>query len=250
MRIDLVNSVAAKVNGYQALRPAKGYDYESVRQRLIFEKLTQGVQYVFNNAVEGDIAEFGTATGFSARTISIAMSVYRQMYRGFMEKHGIGQKNLYLFDSFQGLPRPHSSLDLESPNVASGRWQEGTFQGLNKEELLALCSSAYDADKISIIEGWYSSSLDKIPTETKFAMVHLDCDLYSSTIEVLDYLFSRAHISDGCCLFFDDWNCNRSSPRFGQRRAWREAVEKYKIDYSDGGDYAIIGHKFTVHLGC
>jgi hypothetical protein len=36
------------------------------RRCLIYEALNQGVQYVLNNGVDGDIAEFGTATGFSA----------------------------------------------------------------------------------------------------------------------------------------------------------------------------------------
>jgi hypothetical protein len=78
-------------------------------------------------------------------------------------------------------------------------------------------------------------------------MVHLDCDLYSSTVEVLDHLFTRGHVAEGAVLFFDDWNCNRSSPQFGQRRAWRETCEKHRVEYSDGGDYAVLGHKFLVH---
>ena len=78
-------------------------------------------------------------------------------------------------------------------------------------------------------------------------MVHLDCDLYSSTSEVLEQLFSRKLLAEGSVVCFDDWNCNRSSPRFGQRRAWREAVEKYGVGYSDCGDYAVLGHKFIVH---
>src|SRR5690349_3134342 len=80
-----------------------------------------------------------------------------------------------------------------------------------------------------------------------FEIVRLDCGLYRSTSDVLVQLFSREMLADGCMLFFDDWNCNRSSPRFGQRRAWTEAVEKYGIDFSDCGDYAVLGHKFIVH---
>ena len=248
MRIDAINTVASTVNRHQVLRQSKGYDYKNTRQRQIFESLTQGVQYVFNNAVEGDIAEFGTASGFSALTIAHAMTIFRSMYSRYLQLHDVAPKSLHLFDSFQGLPRPDSPVDLQSPNVASGRWKEGTFRALDKDELFALCSAAYDRDKIKIVEGWYSASLRTIPAEARFAMVHLDCDLYSSTAEVLDHLFAHHHLSDGCCLFFDDWNCNRSSPRFGQRKAWREAVEKYRIEYSDGGDYALIGHKFTVHV--
>ena len=248
MRTELINSVASAVNSFQVLRQSKGYDYGTIRRRQIFESLTQGVQYVFNNAVEGDIAEFGTASGFSALTIAHAMTYYGKMYAPFLHKHGVGPKNLVLFDSFQGLPRPDNPVDLQSPNVESGRWKEGTFAALDKEELTALCSSAYDRDKIRIVAGWYAATVPSISADTRFAMVHLDCDLYSSTVEVLDHLFKRHHLADGCRLFFDDWNCNRSSPRFGQRRAWREVVERYGVEYSDGGDYAVLGHKFTVHI--
>ena len=248
MRADVINAVASRVNGYQVFRQSKGYDYKNTRQRQIFESLTQGVQYVFNNAVEGDIAEFGTASGFSGLTIAHAMTIYRNMYSGYLQQHGVGPKLLHLFDSFQGLPRPDSPVDLQSPNVTSGRWREGTFAVLDKEELMALCASAYDRDKIRVVAGWYAETVGGISADTKFAMVHLDCDLYSSTVEVLDHLCKRHHLADGCKLFFDVWNCNRSSPRFGQRRAWREVVERYGIEYSDGGDYAVLGHRFTVHL--
>jgi len=247
MRVELINSVAARVENFRVLRP-KGYEYDTARHRDIFEKLTQGVQYVFNNAVEGDIAEFGTASGFTARIIARAMPFYQEMYAKFLQQHGVGPKLLYLFDSFQGLPPPDSPVDQASPNVTSGRWKQGTFHALNQEELLALCASAYDRDKIRIVEGWYSESLKRISPGTKFAMLHVDCDLYSSTADVLDYVFGKGHVADGACIFFDDWNCNRSSPRFGQRRAWREAVDKYKIEYSDCGDYGVISHKFIVHM--
>jgi hypothetical protein len=198
--------------------------------------------------VEGDVAEFGTASGFSALTIAHAMAIFGNMYNNSLKLYGVGPKSLHLFDSFQGLPRPSSPVDLQSPNVTSGRWKAGAFQVLRKDELFALCSAAYNRDKIRIVEGWYSVSLQTIPADVRFAMVHLDCDLYSSTFEVLDHLLAHLHLSDGCRLFFDDWDNNRSSPRFGQRKAWRDAVEKYRIEYSDGGDYAVTGHKFTVHV--
>src|SRR6185295_15487973 len=72
VRTNLLDAIAKQVNGYH-LRPELDYDYEYVRKRLIFETLTQGVQYVCNNAVEGDIAEFGTASGFSSYTMARAL---------------------------------------------------------------------------------------------------------------------------------------------------------------------------------
>jgi len=35
-------------------------------------------------------------------------------------------------------------------------------------------------------------------------------------------------IADSCHLFFEDWNCNYGSNALGERRAWRECVERYK----------------------
>ena len=247
MRTNLLDAIAKQVNGYH-LRPELDYDYEYVRKRLIFETLTQGVQYVCNNAVEGDIAEFGTASGFSSYTMARALSFYQQMYQEFIARQGLPPKALYLFDSFEGLPSPADPVDTTSPNVRTGRWKQGDFTGLTQVELHALCSSAYDPDRIQTVAGWYKDSLPTLAPAVKFALVHLDCDLYSSTSEVLGHLFSRNLLADGSMLFFDDWNCNRASPRFGQRRAWRETVEKYGINFSDCGDYAVLGHKFIVHV--
>jgi hypothetical protein len=170
MRIELLNSVAAQVNSYQSLRPSKGYDYQSYRKRQIFERLTQGVHYVYNNAVEGDIVEFGTSSGFSSLTIAHAMRIYSETYPIRLASHRIGSKTLHLYDSFRGLPNPDDPIDAQSPNVASGMWKEGTFGGLNKDELFALCAQAYDRNRINVVEGFYSTTLAGIASDTRFAM--------------------------------------------------------------------------------
>ena len=242
MRTELINEVAAHVCAFE-----KHYEPLRARRRLIYEGLSQGVQYVLNNGVDGDIAEFGTATGFSAYTIARGMAVYRQAYAKRIAQFGMRPKTLHLFDSFQGLPRPDDAVDLDSPYVQAGVWQEGTYKALTEEELTALCASAYDADKVLTYGGWFADTLPRLRPETRFAMLHLDCDLYKSSIEVLDHVFSGNRIADGCVVFFDDWNTNRCSPLLGQRRAWRETVEKHGVKFSDCGDYAVLGHKFVVH---
>ena len=87
-----------------------------------------------------------------------------------------------------------------------------------------------------------------ISIDTKFAIIHIDCDLYESTMDVLDYLFENKHLLDGCMIFFDDWNCGNASPHLGERRAWSEITKKYNVNYSDCGEYSCAGHKFIVHL--
>ncbi len=246
MRLEKLKGVTDEVDGF-CTRPPAGYDYLRIRRRRIFEALTEGVYYVFNNPVEGHVAEFGTCTGFSSYTIARAMSTYRKLCDERMRKSGQPEKKLHLFDSFEGLPRADSATDLASPNVKAGVWSEGAYKGLTAPELAELCATAYPAEHIHVLAGWYSQTLAAMPADVKYAMVHLDCDLYSSTHEVLDHLCSGRHLADGCVIFFDDWNCNHSSPRFGQRKVWGEMVEKHHLAYSDCGDYATLGHKFIVH---
>ena len=245
LRTELLDKVVQRVDRLQSQQQ---FDYGAVRYRLILEALTLGVQYVYNNAVEGDIAEFGTGSGFSSFIIARAMAAYHELLAVHLQRHGMSEgKTLHLFDSFRGLPKPEDPIDLGSPYVQAGRWQEGTFAGLTEDEVGALCASAYDRKRILVYAGWFKDSLKTLSPKTRFAMVHLDCDLHSSTFEVLDFLFSRRLLAEGAALFFDDWNCNRSSPRFGQRRAWSDVTRKRRVEFSDCGDYAVLGHKFIVH---
>ena len=52
------------------------------------------------------------------------------------------------------------------------------------------------------------------------ALLHLDCDLYESTREALEY--ASPALQDGAMLMFDDWFHYRANPRKGQARAFSE----------------------------
>jgi hypothetical protein len=200
-------------------------------------KLVLGVEYIYGCLVDGDVAEFGTASGGSASIIAKAMKR--------MDK--TGQKNFYLFDSFKGLPKSDLEADKNSPMVKSGDWAEGVFSWLNAEELKKKISKYLPVEKIKIYEGWFSDTLRQLPTETKFAMIHIDSDLYSSAIDILDYIFNHGIVQDGTIIFFDDYNGNHASPHYGERKAWNEVVAKYSVEYSDAGDYGSGSKKFIIH---
>ena len=98
-----------------------------------------------------------------------------------------------------------------------------------------------------IYEGWFSKTISKFPAGTRLGLLHVDCDLYESAKDVLDYVFSRQMVAEGAINLFDDWNCNRAEPGCGERRAWSEAVARFSVDYSPGGPYGWGGTKFIVH---
>jgi hypothetical protein len=200
--------------------------------------LTKAVYWHQLSGGIGDIAEFGTASGVTSSFIAAAMA--QQQAEPYMVP--IRPTNLHLFDSFRGLPEINNPLDVEAG------WQCGMFSGLSESELIDRIARFLPRHQIRTYPGWFKDTLKTIPSDTKFAMIHIDCDLYESTIDVLDYLFSKKHLLDGCSIFFDDWNCGNASPRLGERRAWGEIIEKYKVRYSDCGEYSCAGHKFIIHL--
>jgi hypothetical protein len=234
----LRNSFSAKYTSKYALKGKLIYENPGstkLGDTRVFEELELGVEYVLGAAVVGDIAEFGTH-GRTASVICKKLAAFRS------------KRPVHLFDSFQGFPRVTTSADVDSPHVRSGAWPEGGSKGpLSPGQLRELLEQYLPPGQIRIYAGWFKDTLPDIPEKTAFAMVHIDCDLYEPTYEVLAFLFQHKIISEGCIIFFDDWNCNRALPYYGERKAWNDIVARFNINFSDGGDYGWGGHRFHVH---
>lgn len=207
------------------------------------EALGKGISYISMAEVEGDVAEFGTFWGGSARILAASMIVDNDKTR-----------KLHLFDSFAGLPPAEHEIDKAAPHDKTGTWHWSFphHSGPTPDSVKRVCAEFIAVDRLVVYDGWFKDTLPTIPKETKFAMVHLDCDLYQSTYEVLDYLLARGHLSDGCTLFFDDWYCNKGNPKFGQQAAFRDVHEVTRIweqgsSYTDVGAYGTVGRRFIFH---
>jgi len=244
MRTDLQDFEFDFGAGTYSIRP------NAVFQR-VFETLFTGVQYVYGFDVVGEIAEFGTMTGKTAGLLAHAVRVCDVQFEKNLRLAQLPTKNLHLFDSFIGLPSSATcDIDNSSPHVVSSIWREGACHGMSATEMLEHVGAIVDSSRVFIHEGWFADTLPQISDDIRFALVHIDCDLYQSTRDVLDGLFGQQRISEGTMILFDDWNCNRASNSFGERRAWAEAVRKFNIQYSDEGGYGWVSHKFIVHSYC
>lgn len=216
----------------------------------VYQKLAHGVYYIYGMGVKGDIAEFGTMTGRTAVVLAAAVNECSHNLAYSDQAHGFDKpRQLYLFDSFEGLPDSQHEPDKLSPHVSSGVWGRGTCKGLTPQRLLDICSKYLEAARIHVIQGWFKDTVN-ISLDSVLALVHTDGDLYESAIDALNPLFERKLISEGAIVFFDDWNCNRADPMYGEKKAWAEMVAKYNIEYSDEGSYGISGHHFIIHRYC
>lgn len=209
--------------------------------------LIHAVHYAIGAGVPGDMVEFGTFSGKTAWVIARTMQEIEAIYPRLDPAHGIAPRKLHLFDSFEGLPAPAHQIDADSPHVQATLWAKGKLTGLSADQLSEVVDQFLPPERSIIYEGFFCDTLPEIAPATKFALVHVDSDFYESAYQILDHLFGNNMISPGAILLFDDWNCNQASPLLGERKAWQDILQKYRIEYSDEGSYGVFGHKFIVH---
>jgi O-methyltransferase len=170
--------------------------------------LTQTFHYARSEMIDGDYAEFGIWTG---RTFVEAWRIAAGLGEA-------GPRRFFAFDSFEGLPTAEGIDD-------TGRWQPGEFTYPRTGFEARMHRARIPKDHVHIVQGFYDDTLSRpaeIPLD-KVAVAWIDCDLYSSTVPVLDYLTPR--LSQGAVVLFDDWFCFKADPELGEQRACHEWLE-------------------------
>lgn len=161
----------------------------------------------------GDYYEFGLFRGY---TFLSAQNSCKEL--------NIDDIHFYGFDSFQGLP-PVTGVDK-----TDNKFYEGQFKCAKDEVVDNLSKNGADWSKTTLIEGFFSDSLtEEAKRLNDFRPVDvalIDCDLYSSTREVLTWL--AEYIRDGSILLFDDWYSYGTDESLGQQRAFGEFLEENK----------------------
>jgi O-methyltransferase len=124
------------------------------------------------------------------------------------------------FDSFEGLPAIGPVDQTAHGEFRPGQYncsRQGVIDNLN-------AAGGVDWERTFLIPGYFEQSLTPQLKEQydlrKVGVALIDCDLYSSTVEVLRFL--RGLIGDKTVLIMDDWNCFDADDNRGQRRAVRE----------------------------
>jgi hypothetical protein len=178
--------------------------------------------------VSGDYLEFGVFAGNSFiqayHTIKTAFKQQQLVGGGRSEQDAKeiadvwGNMRYFAFDSFEGLPELEGA-DKMTRDFAAGKYSyaEGAFRH-------NLQSAGVPLDKVVITPGWFEQTCtpDTIRKNqmAKASIIHVDCDLYSSTRTVLDFV--APIMADGAIIIFDDWYCYRGNPGLGEQRAFNE----------------------------
>jgi hypothetical protein len=135
----------------------------------------------------GHVMEFGVYQGITLKIIS----------------DHFANQTVWGFDSFEGLPEPWFMKSSQpGPRHPTGKF------ALDKEQLL-LVTNQFAERNVKLIPGWFDQSIVPWLTHNPgpVSFLHIDCDLYSSTIDVLNLLNDR--IVPGTVIVFDEmypWN--------------------------------------------
>lgn len=191
------------------------YTYRKAR-RVYGEAFSRALDFLKYNQIEGDIAEFGSYHGFTARTI--AEKARKCGWKG----------NLHLFDSFEGFPEIVASVDRECYEVSRLKvWNEDSFKAGDAVpyQIARVLSRILNRERVHIHQGYFEEVFLPHTLERKLILAHIDCDLYQSAKFVLEMLVQCDLLEDGAVLMFDDFNCGRANPAYGERRAFAEVFD-------------------------
>ncbi len=188
----------------------------------------RAVDFLKRSEIRGAFYEFGVSTGQTAiSAMNAAKALAAPAPAGGLDR-------FFLFDSFKGLPAPtHVGDQLEGYQAI---W-EGRFAVSEEDVRASITSAGHNLDSTVMIPGFYEDSLKDPATQALVsgapaALVHMDSDMYLSTLESLNFMTGR--FLDGALMMFDDWYIYRGRPDKGVQKAFNEWV----------GDSGLIVHEY------
>ena len=203
--------ISRLLNSSAVLRIVEVLDRRSENRVTEFGILAQAFEFIKINAVPGDYFEFGVWRG---KTFGHA--------RTMAKRYRVPALTFRAFDSFQGLP--------QNSEEKYGIWQQGQFACSRAEFEAILKQKGFRPGEYVLTEGFYSESLsgslvNSLTDEgVRAAVVYIDCDLYESTRDVLNFLVS--FLQDGTVVCFDDYWNYRGRADMGEQRALTEFLAR------------------------
>lgn len=197
---------ASQIEIYKKVKP-----YTMTSPERIFS-LCNAVQYIHEKNIEGDIVECGVWKGGSMMAIAETLL-----------SSGDTSRNLYLFDTFEGMTPPTDN-DVDISGVSAESLLERSDK--MKDESVWCCASlevvksavngtGYPSNKIHFVKGMVEQTIPDF-APPKIALLRLDTDWYESTKHEMEHLFPR--LSKGGVLIIDD---------YGHWQGARKAVDEY-----------------------
>jgi O-methyltransferase len=195
---------------YERVKP---FSMTSIERLYAMYKATD---YVVKGSISGDIVECGVWRGGSMMMAALTLLA-----------RGVTNRRLFLFDTFEGLPKPdkekdidlwgHSNYDEWTRHRLSDTSSDWAYASLD-EVRRNMESTGYPMDQIVFVKGMVQDTIiDNLPEA--IALLRLDTDWYDSTVCEMRHLYPR--VSEQGVLIADD---------YGHLKGQRQAIDEYIAD--------------------
>ncbi|NDF99196.1 MAG: hypothetical protein EB101_09790, partial [Chitinophagia bacterium] len=187
-----------------------------------------------NRPMTGYYFEFGCN---GANTIKLAWNNFRHLF----DFYYVG------FDSFEGLPE---IAEIDKQEI----WKKGKLAYEESEYTRIALAHGIPVNRFRTVKGFYENTLNgELRTQLspmKAAVVYIDCDLYMSTVPILEWIID--FLQRGTVIVFDDWFCFHGDPERGERLAWTEFRARHPelifedfVATNEAKSFIFIGSKST-----
>jgi hypothetical protein len=188
--------------------------------------LWTAVNAIIDSGVPGAFVECGVWKGGSSMLIALTLL-----------QRGIKNREIFLFDTFEGMTEPgEQDIDIHGNHAsdlmagkAGAELAELVKASAGMEGVRsAIASTGYDMRLVRLIKGDVKNTLPRVQT-LRICLLRLDTDFYDSTLAELRYLYPR--LAKGGALIVDD---------YGHWRGARQAVADYFAEPTTGFSQPIL----------
>jgi O-methyltransferase len=175
--------------------------------RTFLENVESCVNETLENNIEGDFVEAGVWRGGAC---ILAHNIF---------KTASSTKKVWVFDSFEGLPKPDA--EKYPSDAGDAHWTIPELS-VSLEQVQANFRIFNELDNsVEFVKGWFKDTMPDNKIKT-ISVLRLDGDMYESTIEPLEFLYPK--ISKGGYCIIDDY-----TPKYGAFNAVNHYREKHNI---------------------
>jgi O-methyltransferase len=190
----------------RALPPYYEDEARQIIQRVMPRTMTEhekllalivATRYIVDRDIRGAIAECGVWRGGSMQAVAHTLLA-----------RGVTDRNLHLFDTFEGMPEPTgkdrrydgvpASEVLASSEKTANVWAIASLEDVQG----AMAETGYPAERIHLHLGLVEETIPAEAPQT-MALLRLDTDWYDSTKHELEHLYDR--VPSGGVVIFDDY---------------------------------------------
>ena len=199
-----------RLQPFEAEARANGMDWPVYGETMIglrrLDNLHQCVRDVLQEGIPGDFIETGVWRG--GATIFM---------RAALEAYGDTSRQVWVADSFQGLPRPDPRYPADS---GSTLWDDSRLAASLDQVKANFARYGLLDDRVRFLAGWFKDTLPPAPID-RLAVLRLDGDLYESTMDALRCLYPK--LAPGGYIIVDDYRV--------EALGCRQAVDEFRAEH-------------------